>query len=127
MLVLLVLSAGSAGCGPLLPRLLVLVICSTHSPPCKQLLAVVGVGAGSSVIGIILSSCLCGVVVPVVQLSLAPAVSTLRAGACSGGVGWLLHLPVVFRHFVVISLLFPPCEQMLAAVVLGAAWVVVAS
>ena len=34
------------------PNSRVVVVCSTHSPPCKQLLAAVGVGAGLSVINI---------------------------------------------------------------------------
>ena len=70
----------------------------------------------------------CTFVVPFAGLT----VSTLRAGARSGGVGWLLRLPIVFRRFVVVSLPFhcrshklhpfPPRKQMLVAVGLGAGW-----
>ena len=70
----------------------------------------------------------CTFVVPFAGLT----VSTLRAGAHSGGVGWLPRLPIVFRHFVIVSLPFrcrsrklhpfPPREQMLTAVGLGAGW-----
>ena len=126
----LVLLVPSTGCGPLLPHLLVLVcwlsssVALTVHPAssCSQRWVWV-LGRPSLVL-----FHRCTFVVPFAGL----AVSTLRAGAHSGGVGWLLHLPIIFRRFVVILPPFrccscklhpfPPREQMLAAVGLGAGW-----
>ena len=103
----LVLLVPSAGRGPLLPFLLVLIcwLSSSVAPTvhpassCSQRWVWV---LGHPSLALFHHHTF---VVPFAGLT----VSTLQAGAHSGGVGRLLRLPIIFRHFVVVLPSFCRC------------------